>query len=241
MRRDLLDMMAKVEDRHWWFVGRRALVADALSKLPLPDGADILDAGCGTGGNLATWARFGRLQAFEIDEGARDLANQRGITSVVAGHLPDGVPFEPQSFDVIVSTDVLEHVADDRASLAALHATLRPGGWLALTVPALPALWSPHDAAHGHHRRYRRAELLERVQAAGLVVERCTAWNGLLLPAAAAERAWARVAQREAAAPEVPASLVNRALKGVLWAERALLSRRDLPLGVSLLVVARRP
>jgi SAM-dependent methyltransferase len=216
-------------------------VADVIYALPLPDEPEILDAGCGTGGNLATWAERGRVSAFEIDDTSRAHAADRGVAvRVLPGHFPDGVPFDDASFDLVVTTDVIEHVEDDLGSLQALHRVTRPGGFLVMTVPALPALWSAHDEVHGHQRRYRRAQLVDLVTRAGWSVERCSYWNGLLLGAAAATRLAERVLRREPGPLSVPPGPVNRALGATLSAERRLIAHRDLPLGVSLVLSARR-
>src|SRR3990170_7941430 len=122
----LFRRMAEVEDRHWWFRGRRRVVARALEALALPAGATILDLGCGTGGNLSMLARFGRLAACEADEGAREMAVARQVVPVEPGALPDQLSYPPPSFDVVVMTDVLEHVEHDRPALVSVARLLAP-------------------------------------------------------------------------------------------------------------------
>ena len=238
---------AEVEDRHWWFAARRRIVGRVLDGLRLPPGARLLEAGCGTGGNLALLARYGHLDAFEIDPGARALADARGVTPVLPGALPDAVPFDGP-YDAIALLDVLEHVADDAAALAALRDRLappgagRPGGALVLTVPAFMFLWSRHDVVNHHERRYRRGPLVARLRGAGLRVDHATYFNTLLFPPVAAVRLLHRLRGVEGGSDvdTIPAGPVNRVLEGVFAAERFVAPWLRLPFGVSVLAVARR-
>jgi SAM-dependent methyltransferase len=234
--------MSAIEGRHWWFVARRRIIAHLIERFIRPRaGAAVLEAGCGTGGNLALLAGYGALSAFEFDEEARALANARGVCVAVPGALPDGVIDVVPPFDLIAMLDVLEHIDDDRASLARLGGMLADDGQLLLTVPALPALWSNHDVLHHHKRRYTRASLSAVIEAAGLKVERIGYFNGLLLPLAAAQRWASRLTKHEEPLDAVPAPWLNGALQAVFASERHLLGRVSLPLGLSLYAIARKP
>ena len=136
MEQHFYHRMREVEDGHWWFAGRRAIVRQALKSLNLPRAADLLDVGCGTGGNLALLAQFGKVHGVELDDGAADLARRRGVGEIEKGALPDAIPFAAKNFDLAVMLDVLEHIDDDEASLAALGRLLKPRGYLLITVPA---------------------------------------------------------------------------------------------------------
>lgn len=242
MDRQVYARMAELEDGHWWFVGRRRILSEALERhVALPAGSRILEAGCGTGGNLAMLSRFGEVHSFEPDREARELAHGKGPYDIRPGALPDQVPFEPESFDLVVALDVLEHVADDSGSLAALGKCLRPGGWALLTVPAFPILWSRHDETHHHHRRYVMSKLRQLAAAAGLEPVRTTYFNSLLFPAVAAVRvlkAAAGMSDREDDA--MPPKALNRLLTALFSSERHLVGRIPLPAGVSLLMLARK-
>jgi len=133
MERAVYTTMAEVEDEHWWFVARRRILAEVIERTArLGKPARVLEAGCGTGGNLAMLARFGAVSAFEPDEGARRHARAKGAYDVRPGSLPDAVPFEAGRFDLVAALDILEHLDDAAAGLAALASRLRParaGGW----------------------------------------------------------------------------------------------------------------
>ena len=241
MEREVYRRMAALQDRHWWFVGRRCILAAVLARLDLPEGARILEAGCGSGGNLAMLARFGEVHGFEPDAEARALVNGQEPCDIRDGRLPDGIPFAPGGFDLVAALDVVEHLDDDRAGLRALAAQLRPGGRLLITVPAWKFLWSRHDERHHHRRRYGRGELLRLVAEAGLRPEWVTFFNSLLFPVVAAVRLAKRLLRIEGTADDaLPPAFVNCVLTALFAAERFVVGRLPMPPGVSLLVVARR-
>lgn len=234
--------MAETEDRHWWFRGRRVIIASELRRLQLPKSSHIMEVGCGTGGNLAMLREFGSVAALEADGKAVDMAIRKsnGTVDIRPGRLPGNTPFPEESFDLICLFDVLEHIDDDRLSLSRLLPYLKAGGGIMLTVPAFAWLWSRHDEFLHHRRRYSRRELLEKLKTAGFRVERSTYFNFWLFPLVAATRLLGRLfgfAGRTGSA--VPSSWLNELLFRIFAAESRLLNRLDLPLGVSLLVFAR--
>lgn len=239
-----------VEERHWWYRGRRAVldaVLDGLDPLPTAGGAGearILDAGCGSGRNMALLARRGAVSGIELASQSLEVAQARGLGPVLPGSLDDPLPFGDDSFDLAVALDVLEHVADDGAALRELARVVAPGGRLLVTVPQYGWLWGEHDVLAHHHRRYTRRTLLGRAADAGLQPERVTAFNAILLAPIALARLVQRARRRAQPASDLartPQGAVNAALERLLRAEAALLRRgRDLPAGVSLLAVLRR-
>jgi len=234
--------MRSLEERHWWFVGRRRIVGEILASLALPGHARILDAGCGTGGNLQFLSQFGAVTGVELDDDAAALARERGTWPVVKGSLPDGIPFAAQQFDLIVLLDVLEHIEDDGASLRALQGLLAPGGVLVLTVPAFQFLWSPHDEEHHHKRRYGAAGLRGVIENTGLRLSYLSYFNTWLFPMIAAVRLVRKVFPANDVGRDVqlPGPAVNAMLRAVFGSERRWIGRLRMPFGVSLLAVARK-
>ena len=232
------------EERHWWYRGRRRVLAAVLDGLALAPGIRILDAGCGSGRNMADLALRGTVAGVELASSSLDVARARGVGEVVAGSLEEPLPFGDGAFDLAVALDVLEHVADDRVAWSELARVVAPGGRLVVTVPQYGWLWGEHDVVSHHHRRYTRALIAQRASAAGWSVERLTSFNSVLLPAIAAVRFVQR--RRRSAAPaddlaRTPQGAVNALLERVLATEAAVIARgRDLPAGVSLLAVLRR-
>ncbi len=242
MEPDVYARMAEIEEHHWWFVARRAILAEVLSRLvDLSPPARILEAGCGTGGNLAMLSRFGEVAAFEPDAEARRTARGKGSFDIREGHLPGGIPFEPGRFDLVVALDVLEHVDDDLASLRALHDQLRPGGSVLITVPAFDFLWSRHDERHHHKRRYVRAGLRRGASDAGLIPVEVSYFNSVLFPLIAGVRLGKKILRLEDTEDEaMPPAPINGILCRLFASERHLMGRVRAPFGVSLLMIARK-
>jgi len=241
MDRATYDRMRALQADHWWFKGRRAILEGLIADLPLPTPARIVEVGCGPGGNLGMLAKFGEVSGLEPDEASRAYAAEHAGVPVAAGALPGPLPFAPASLDLVCAFDVIEHVDDDTASVAALAGLLKPGGFLAATVPGQPWMWSRHDESHHHKRRYRMAPFRRLFEAAGLSVAKASYFNTLLFAPIAAVRA-VKVATGSSNADddEMPFAPVNGLLAGVFGAEVHWLRRASLPFGVSLLVIARR-
>lgn len=237
MERATFDRMAALDGEHWWFVGRRKIVAAAIESLKpaLPAGARILEVGCGTGSNLLMLKRYGEVDAIEPDDEARALAASRGGIAVQGGLLPDGVEIADGRYDLIVLLDVLEHVEQEREALAVLRAKLAPGGRILLTVPSAPWMWSGHDVAHHHKRRYTVATLCAALTGTGFRLVHMSHFNTLLFPLIAAIRLVRPHGEGDDA---MPPALANRILSRLFGAERHLATRMSLPFGVSLLAIA---
>lgn len=223
---------AALERRHWWYAARRALVRRTVKDWPAGRAVDV---GCGMGGNTVVLRELGwKAVGVEYTDTGAEIAASRGIP-VVRG---DGrrLPIADASVDLVMSTDAWEHIDDDVAVASETSRVLRPGGRALIAVPASMALWSGHDVALGHVRRYERDELAQRVIGAGLVIEDLRSWNVLLRPVVKARR---RSRQQSESEMEAVNPVLNAGLRAAVGLERVLPVRR-LP-GVSLVVVARKP
>jgi len=242
MDRAVFDRMAELDQHHWWFTARRRILAQVIRRVVRPPAAArILELGCGTGHNLDMLGAFGRVEASELDDHARDLATRRLGRSIEQAALPDLSRFPAASYDMVALLDVLEHVVDDKASLAAILTRLKPGGALLLTVPANPWMWSAHDVAHHHHRRYRKADLAALGRAAGYEIDLMSPFNTMLFPLIAGVRVLNKLRGHDSADDALPAPAINRALDRLFGLEAGLIGRLPLPFGVSLVAVLRRP
>jgi len=238
----LLKQHLELEERHWWFVGRRRVVLGVLEKhLPPGRRLDVLDAGCGGGATLESLrSRYGSAVGVELAEEAVEYARERG-RNVIQGSITD-LPFADESFDLALALDVVEHVPDDGAALGEMFRVLRPGGALLVTVPALMVLWSQHDVANGHHRRYTVGQLNGQVEEAGFEPITASYFNTFLFPPVLAARTLWRLRPKKVASDvaEVPRPL-NALLAGLFSQERRLVGHVPLPFGVSALCFARKP
>jgi len=233
--------MAETENRHWWFAGRRLLLRKLISGLNLPAQANILEVGCGTGGNLEMLSAFGRVSALEMNETARSIAIEKtgGRIDIRAASCPENIPRFNEKFDLVCLFDVLEHIDEDVPTLTVLKGLLNERGRILLTVPAYAWLWSRHDEFLHHKRRYTADILREKAAAAGLHSARLSYFNTLLFPLAVAVRLKDRMAGRDSGT-SVPPAPINIVLREIFGAERFLLHRLLLPFGVSLYAVLHR-
>jgi SAM-dependent methyltransferase len=240
----LMKATLAVDEHHWWYRGRRRIIRAELDRLPLPAGARILDAGCGSGRTLEELVDYGDVSGLELNPEAAALARNRQLGEVAIGRLEE-LPWADATFHLITCLDVIEHVPDDVAALVELRRVCRPGGWLLVTVPAYQALWSRHDEANHHYRRYSRPSLRRAAVAAGWGVARMSAFNSLLLAPAAA----IRLAQRRRGTNngytsdlDVGPAWLNDVLEWPLALEAKWLGEgRTLPAGLSLLALLWRP
>src|SRR5215207_8507739 len=155
-----------MEDRHWWFRSRRRVLWALLERAEIGPSPRILDAGCGTGRNLAEFGRLGPAEGVDISPQAVEFCRQRGLQGVREAVIED-LPFEDARFDLILATDVIEHLPEDVRALGELRRVAAPEARLVVTVPAYNWLWSEHDRSYHHYRRYTRPVLRERMRAGG--------------------------------------------------------------------------
>ena len=235
--------MREIEQFHWWFTARRKIVSRLTQSLLEGTQHRILDAGCGTGGNLAMLSKFGAVVGVEMDPLAAQMSRERNSADIREGSLPAQFPVsDEERFDLVVALDVLEHIDDDVASLTRLRTNLAADGKMLVTVPAFPFLWSSHDEVHHHKRRYRKADLTRKLEAAGLRVVYASYYNSLLFPAAALVRLMERLMVKQKAPAEVavPNRWLNKLLYGLFVIEKYVIGRISLPFGLSVIAVAEK-
>lgn len=234
---------AELEATHWWFTGRRRLFAREIARLHLPGAARILDIGTSTGTNLRMLRDLGYRDVTGLDfsDEAIRYCREKGLGEVRKGDAT-ALPFPDASFDLVLATDIIEHVDDDTRALEEIRRVTKPGGLALVTVPAFEALWGTQDDVSHHKRRYRKAQLDARIAAAGLQLRRGYHFNVLLfLPIWAARQA-IRLAQlpvRNENRVNTPA--INRLLTAVFELDCRLAPWLRSPFGVSILALAERP
>jgi SAM-dependent methyltransferase len=228
----------------WWHVGRLEIIRQELARQLAghPGHALILEGGCGTESTVAM------LSSLGVVENVRSSAETLAVPATRALAGPGQadrlrLPYPDGHFDLVGAFDVLEHIRDDAAALAEWRRVLRPGGRIVLTVPAYPWLWSGHDVALHHHRRYGRRDLVALARCADLEVVKVSYAIVFSLPLVAASRLLAKLRRRPASDQPPYAPLpapVNRLFTRLLKAEAGMHARRTFPAGTSLLAVLTR-
>ena len=240
----LLDATARAERHHFWFHGFRRFVRPLLEQAAAGRrNPRILDCGCGTGNNLRMLREHGRAFGIDLTFSGLAYAREQG-ERLVARASALTLPFSADCFDLVTSFDVVYAFDDAMAetALREMHRILVPGGHLVLNVAALPMLRGNHSVLGGEVQRYTKAGLRAHLVRAGFSVIRLTYTNLAILPLLAGVRFAQRLRGHHASNSEmtVPWAPVNLALSGLLAAEAAALRVIDMPLGSSLLTLARK-
>jgi SAM-dependent methyltransferase len=238
MERIVYQQMAELDDRHWWYRARRRILAELIRReANLPADARILEIGCGTGHNLSMLGGFGHIDGLELDDEAAALSEKRLGRKVMRSPLP-ALAEVPGDYDLIGAFDVIEHIDDDTAALAAIATKLKSGGKFIMTVPAHPWMWTAHDVANHHKRRYSKAALRKLVEGSPMRLDKIGYFNSLLFPLAVAQRAASKLRGKDNGNVSLPPAPLNRSLEAVFASERYLVGRLPLPPGLSLFAVA---
>jgi SAM-dependent methyltransferase len=240
------------EDKHWWFAGRTWSLLNILDRILAPDGQKrVLDVGCGAGNMIHHLARYGQVTGVDNNPKPLAIAQQRGYD--VRQGQAEALPVDGDSFDLVALLDTLEHCQDDMAVLRECRRVCAPGGYLVVTTPAFMWLWSHNDELNRHYRRYTAPELRRKLADAGFKVARLTHNNFFMFPLAVAlvllRRAMGKKpklgsphfddksyqVEMEPAPP-----LLNGLLSAVTWTEAQILRWINLPVGTSLICIARK-
>lgn len=236
------------EEFYWWNIGRREILKSELERhLVSKRGLSILDVGCGAGGNIKILGEFGAVTGLDISEEALKFAKTRGVFKNLVQGNAERLPFPDNTFDLISALDVLEHVPDDQQALREIFRVLKKGGLALITVPAHRWLWSRHDEALHHLRRYTTDELREKLRKAGF---RVAEHSHFVVPAIfflVFQKILRRIRKIREAQETIDTydiilpPWLNRALIGWLFAEKIVIRFIPLPAGSSLFMIAQKP
>jgi len=243
MEQHTYSIMYEVEGKHWWFTGRRHIIAGFVERACRDLGKvrpRILDVGCGTGANLQMLSRFGVAEGVDVSVAALDFCRARGLAEVKQG-AAESLPYEDAAFDLVTGLDVVEHLDDDIAGLKEMRRVLRLGGRAVLFVPAFMFLWGVQDDISHHRRRYTLPDLKSKLREAGLTVERATYANLTFFAPILIGRLLMRLSGwRPASENNITISALNGLLGRIFSVESWWLRRLNFPFGVSIVCVAKR-
>lgn len=237
-------IMDRVEDKHWWFVGRRAILETFLKKISSSlvtqhSSVKILDVGCGTGANLEMLRQFGEAEGVDVSDDALEFCREKGLA--VQKGMAEILPYEDETFDITTALDVVEHLDDDIAGLKEMHRVTKTGGYSLIFVPAFMWLWGVQDDISNHRIRYTKKQIVERLEKAGFKVERATYANFTFFAPILGGRTLMRLTGiRPESENNINVSALNGLFGKVFSAERHILKNFDFPFGVSVVVVARK-
>ncbi|MBE7515189.1 MAG: class I SAM-dependent methyltransferase [Chloracidobacterium sp.] len=245
MQRHTYAIMDEVEGSHWWFVGRRAILESFLDTIvrklrPGTDSLKILDVGCGTGANVEMLSQYGDAEGVDVSDDALEFCRQKGLR--VQKGLAETLPYADETFDLTTALDVIEHLDEDLAGLKEMHRVTRSGGYSLFFVPAFMWLWGVQDDISHHRIRYTRRQIVDRITAAGYEVERATYANWtFFVPILTGRLLMKTTGLRPASENNINVSALNGLFGNLFAAERFWLKRYNFPVGVSIVVAARRP
>ncbi len=235
--------MYELEGFYWWFVARRKLLRDLIARRSDAAPLRILDVGSGTGYNHAVLSQFGSVVNVDFSAEALRLSRERGLSNLVLSNVQE-VGLRDGCMDLATALDVLEHTDDDLAAMRELRRILRPGATLVLTVPAYGFLWSEHDEALHHRRRYTASELCNKLRSSGFHVEFCSYYITLLFFPVLLMRVLQNLA-KDGVRPKTSHVILPRWLNSflirLLDLERWLLRSVRLPFGVTVACIASKP
>ncbi|MSR73960.1 MAG: class I SAM-dependent methyltransferase [Planctomycetes bacterium] len=251
MERSAYHEFRDLEDRHWWFLGRKSIFTHLLARLALPKKARVLDLGCGMGGMLAELGALGEnfeVHGADVAQEALVHCRSRGFAKTFRAH-GQALPYEDASFDLVTAFDTLEHIPQETETLLECQRILKPGGVLFLSVPAYQFLYTHQDRIVHHQRRYTASGLEAKLEMAGFRVLKASYINFFLFPLILPVVLLVKLLQFLSRSKPgnrtnvgVPVALwLNTLLARIFAAERHVLARLSMPIGHSLVVISAKP
>jgi 2-polyprenyl-3-methyl-5-hydroxy-6-metoxy-1,4-benzoquinol methylase len=237
---DEYKFMYEMEETHWWFVSHRHLAMRLIESLNLSK-PKILDVGAGTGGKIQSFKKLGEVHGIDAAEKAIEFCRKRGLENVTLC-TAERIDYVDHSFDVIASFDVLEHVSNPSQVLSEFNRVLKSNGHLIISVPAFRFLWSQHDEALCHFRRYEKREFAYELKEAGFKIDKMSYLFFLSFFVVAPIRLLRRLHQPKNACDTttLPPKVLNRVLTKLFEFETSLSMTMGLPFGTTLYAVARK-
>jgi SAM-dependent methyltransferase len=236
--------MAAMEESYWWHAGRKRIIQRQMDGLKIRRQATILNIGCGTGGLIPLLSKYGQLENVDTSRHAIDFCRRRGFKNLQ--QIDDlRLPFANNTFDLLVATDVLEHIEDDNRALAEWYRTLKPGGQLIMTVPAYQWLWSEHDESLHHHRRYTASQLHKLVNRERFQVVKRSYIIVFSFPLIVGYRLARSIVPRQSSSAQSSYVLlpgpINSFFISLLNIESRIAKYINFPFGTSVLMIAEKP
>ncbi len=228
---------------HWWFASKKTIVLGLLNKyLDSRSLMNILDVGCGSGLMLKCLEAYGKVYGLDSSEKAIEFSRKLFDGEIKKGTLPEDIPYNKYSFDIITALDILEHVEEDTKAIKSLYELLKNHGVMIITVPAYSFLWSKHDEIHQHKRRYTRKELLTKLKQGGFIIEKISYYNFFLFIPLYIVRKIQVLLKGESSTldTKLPSPLLNNILQKIFSLEGLFLKHINFLFGVSLIAVVRK-
>jgi len=236
------DAMYRLETSYWWYVARRSLAVEVLKKeIGSRNPVRILDVGCGTGANATAFDNLAPTVGLDASLDALHFCQKRGLREITLSPV-ENLPFGGGTFDIVTALDVLEHTDDDLDALREIRRVTKTQGLLLITVPAYGFLWSEHDEALKHRRRYTAHELRNKLTEAGYDVVRTSYFISTLFFPILVLRVWQGLSKKSThprTSIVVLPNWINASLIGLLALERKLFQHLNIPFGVSIVALAR--
>jgi len=238
-----ITQLSEFEDNYWWNKGRRKILCDLLNKqINNHKNLKILDVGCGSGGTSTAFLQFGQVTGTDFSFLALKFARNRGLTNVVRSSVTS-MPFSSEKFDIITVLDVIEHVQEDSQVLNEIRRMLKPKGIVVVTVPAFQFLWSEHDVASMHVRRYNNSTITKVLNKSQFKIIRISYFVFFLFPFVAIYRL---LAKRKTKKLNPKCDFVkfpkpiNNLFEKIMMVEKKLLKKINFPFGLSIVCIAQK-